>query len=733
MTRVLWRVSAGIAGVAALVILIAASRVEGQSPIRGFLASRVDAERQLELRLRQIPDAEHAENSLRHLTAEPHMAGTEASHRVAEWLRAQYESYGFDAKIVSYSVWLSMPLEIKLELVAPERKPLATQEDAYDGDKDSSDPRAVIGFNAYSASGEATAPVIYVNYGAADDYRELDSMGVSVAGKIVLARYGQGYRGVKAKLAEEHKAAGLLIYSDPADDGYDAGDVYPHGPWRPMSGIQRGSILYTEEYPGDPLTPGVAATADAKRLAPANAESLPRIPAMPINARDAAEILSRMGGAKVPRRWQGGLPMTYHVGPGGAEVHLKIAMDYQQRTLYDVIAKLRGSSDGEWVVLGNHHDAWVFGAVDPGSGTSVMLETARALGELAHTGWQPRRTIVICEWDGEEPGLLGSTEWVEQNLQEIQQKAVAYINTDVGVSGPNFSPSATPSLKQLIREITREVPDPRVGLSVYDAWKEHVEHGKPESNGTARQEPVAIGNEVPVGALGAGSDFCPFFDHAGVPSMDLGFGGDYGVYHSKYDDFFWMKNFGDPTFAYHATLACVLGTLALRLDEADVLPFDYTAYAAEIQHAVDSLATEAKRNGPSELDLSALSTSAAELSKAAAQSTPALIALETSPASEAREQELNRALVSVEQAFLAPQGLAGRAWYKHTLFAPGTYEGYAATMMPGLTEAIDRKDVAAARRAAADLSDALNRATARLKEITALAHPAGTASGGARD
>jgi N-acetylated-alpha-linked acidic dipeptidase len=720
--RVLRRISSvALIFICAVAVAGEARRTSNDARIRGFYTSRVAAEQQLEQKLRRVPDSTHAESNLRHITSEPHMAGTEGSHRTAEWLRAQYESYGFDATIVSYSVRLPMPVEVRLEMIVPEQKTLATQEQPYPEDKDTYDHRAAIGFNTFSPSGEATAPVIYVNYGNVKDYFELETRGISVEGKIVLARYGKGYRGIKARLAEEHKAAGLILYSDPADDGYDAGDVFPTGPWRPSSGIQRGSILYTEIYPGDPLTPGIPATPAAKRIDPAGAASLPRIPTLPINSQDAAAILSHLDGPKVPRDWQGGLPLTYHLGPGGAQVHLKIAMDYQQRSIYDVIARLHGEDDNEWVVLGNHHDAWVYGAVDPGSGTAVMLEAGRALGELAHSGWKPRRTIVICEWDGEEPGLVGSTEWVEDNLKELQNKAVAYINTDVGVAGPNFSASATPSFSEFMREATREVADPISGRTVYDVWKDRVEHAKPEPNGNAREEPLMENGDVTIGALGAGSDFCPFFDHAGIPAMDLGFGGDYGVYHSLYDDFFWMKHFGDPTFEYHAALARIVGTLALRLDEADVLPFDYSAYAADIKRQFDTLAADARKNGLTDLNLHGVSDAVDELSRAAAQVTPALRALEASPLDLARAREINRDLADVEQAFLSPRGLIGRPWYKHTLYAPGSYAGYEATRMPGPREAIDGRDAATAQKEADELAAALSRAASALQHIAQLA------------
>src|SRR5580658_9236540 len=702
----------------------AISRGKQENPgIRGFAPARVAAERVLEQQLRAIPDPARAESDLRRITSEPHMAGTEASHRVAEWLRDQYRSYGFDAEIVSYSVWLAQPRESKLELTAPDKKILATPEQPFEVDPDTSNKNIVAGFNTFSPSGDVTAPVVYVNYGMQADYRELDKLGISVAGKIAIARYGGCYRGIKTKLAEEHKALGVIIYSDPEDDGYVAGDVFPNGPWRPMSGIQRGSVEYTEIYPGDPLTPGVASTADAKRRAPADATNLARIPTLPINSQDASVILENLGGAHVPRQWQGGLPFTYHVGPGAAVAHMKLVMDYQQRTLYDVIAKLHGANDGEWVVLGNHHDAWVYGAVDPSSGTATMLETARAFGELVRAGWKPRRTVVMCEWDGEEPGLMGSTEWVEANRAELQAKAVAYLNTDVGVAGPNFTASATPSLKELIRDVTREVQDPRDVRSVYNVWLDRATRQQEEPSGIARPPSAKLTapGEAPIEALGAGSDFCPFFDHAGIPSLDAGFIGDYGVYHSMYDDFFWMKKFGDPSFEYHVALAKILGTLALRLDESDTLPFDYSAYAAEITRVTNDLATRAAKLGIGSADVPAVTDAAAQLAASAGRASRALQQRANASPNPTKQNELNRELVNVEQSLLAPNGLSGRTWYKHTIYAPGTYAGYAAEVLPGANEALDRQDPATFTHESAALAAALRRASTRLDEIARLA------------
>ena len=732
--------------VAVLSGTVSSIRGQGLAAIRGFSPPRVAAERELEQKLKRIPDAASAERHLRWLTSAPHMAGTDASRRVAEYLRDQLRSYGFEADLVTYRVWLPLPAEVKLELVEPEKKSLATPEEPYEVDKDTSDRRAVAGFSGYSPSGEVTAPVVYVNYGLPEDYRRLAELGVSVAGKIALARYGNSYRGVKARVAEGNKAAGLVIYSDPADDGYVAGDPYPRGPWRPMSGIQRGSILYIFQYPGDPLTPGVASTGEAQRIDPRQAQSLPRVLTLPVSPRDGAEILRRLEGPRVPREWQGGLPFTYHVGPGPAVARIRLAMDYQQRAIYDVVGKLRGETDDEWVVVGNHHDAWVFGAVDPGSGTSVALETARALGELARAGWKPRRTILFCYWDAEEYGLLGSTEWVEEHAAELARKAVAYINLDAAVSGGTFGGSGTPSLRELVREVAREVADPRTGRSVYEVWKERVERGQGRRPVTPGSEPVAVAaaGEVPLGALGSGSDFTAFLHHVGIPSLDVGFGGEYGVYHALYDNFYWMKTFGDPSFTYHAAMARIVGILVLRLAGSDLLPFDYQAYAADIERHIaelDSLARAAWDGGGPEtvslvrpdglgasamgqgkLDLTAVREAAAAFTTAAARAQQALA---VAPGDSRPESltAVNRKLVEVEQALLAPQGLAGRPWYRHTIYAPGTYTGYDAVPLPGVREALDRKDWETARREAASLAEALRRAAARLDAISAPSPP----------
>ena len=723
-------IHACFACLAACSLAIFPTAAQSVDSLTGFSSAHAPAERNLEDSLKKIPSANRAEANLRQLTAEPHMAGTEASHRVTEWLAQQFQSYGFDVEMVPYSVWLPQPKQTTLELISKRKETLGTPEMPSDTDKNLALP-----FNAYSPSGDVTAPVVYVNFGMASDYRMLMEMGISVEGKIVLARYGRGYRGVKAKLAEEHHAAGLILYSDPADDGFRQGDVYPKGPWRPDTGVQQGSVLYTELYPGDPLVAD-AGNLSAQRLSPNAAPSLPHIPTMPISALDASAIMRAFDGKNAPRDWQGGLPVTYRVESAHAKVHMKLVMDYAQRTVYNVIAKLHGADDDSWVLLGNHHDAWVYGAADPGSGTASMLEAARALGELARTGWKPRRTIVICEWDGEEEGLLGSTAWVESHLAELQSKAVAYINTDVGVTGANFAASATPSMNDFLRDVARSVTDPTTGHSLYEIWRGHNGGSETANASAASRTPEARSTgEAPVVPLGAGSDFSSFFNYAGIPSADVSFAGDYGVYHSRFDDFYWMQHFGDPTFAYHAALARVLGVAALRLSDADVLPFHYGEYAAELVRASNRLAVRASHTSGLETSVKDVVDAASEFGIAAVDAAPTLRRLGTEPVDPAVQEKINRDLVSVEESLLVPQGLAERPWYKHSIFAPGLYTGYSAEMLPGLNDALDRNDPALFDQESAALVDALHRATEQLKEVSRTADAflssgnSGTASG----
>ena len=718
------RLAAVVASAAAIFVAVAlgaSAQQKDSGPqsepggIRGFVSAHVATERELERKLEVVPDPAHAEAELEFLTSAPHLAGTEASRSIAEHLRDKLRSYGFDSEIAAYKVWLPMPVKLELEMTEPEKMALARPEEPIAEDAATNDPRAVPGMHGYSAPGDVTAPVVYVNYGLPDDYNKLAEIGVKVEGKIALARYGNSYRGVKVLVAEEHKCAALILYSDPADDGYVQGDPVPKGPWRPMSGIQRGSVLYIFRYPGDPLSPGKPMTDSRASTAVEGAFSLPRIPSLPISAKDAQELLSRLDGPRVPKGWQGGMPFTYHTGPGRAVAHLQVEMDAQNpvRTLYDVIGKLRGKTDDEWVVAGNHHDAWVRGAVDPGSGTASMLEAARSLGTLAKDGWKPRRTIVVCFWDGEEFGLLGSTAWVEDHETELKRKAAVYVNVDMGVAGPNFGGSGTPSLAQVVRDAAREVKDPKTGGSVFEAWQ----HQRKEKGGRAEAAPEVMKTEAApeMGVLGSGSDYTPFFQHEGIPSLDMGFAGEYGVYHSMYDDFFWMKHFGDPNFVYHAAMGRIAGLTTLRMAEADVLPFDYVAYANAVENAEKQLEAAAKTQG-APLEFGGLRAAVAGMKDAATNAQRAAEAASVNGCERAACERLNRALVEVEQALLAPGGLGGRPWYRHTIYAPGTYTGYAAVVLPGVREALDQKNWDGAKREVRALEAALSRATKKLEE-----------------
>ena len=587
-----------------------------------------------------------------------------------------------------------------------------------DGDPFQDDPRVTPGFNGMSASGDVEAEVVYANYGSPDDFDKLKQLNVDVRGKIVVVRYGQNFRGVKAFVAQERGAAGVIIYSDPRDDGYYRGDAYPKGPWRPASGVQRGSVGYMFQFPGDPTTPGIAslpALPDAKRVSPADSEQLPKIPVTPLSYADASPILEHLGGPPSPREWQGALPFTYHVGPGPAKVKIHLKQDYQFRTIWDVIGKVRGtSSPEEWVVAGNHRDAWVYGAVDPNSGTAAMLETVHGLGELLKSGWKPRRTIVLGSWDAEEEGLIGSTEWGEDHAADLAN-AAAYFNMDVAVSGPKFSAAGVPSLKQFIREIAKAVPSPQEG-TVYDAWKKA---SQPSPDKTRAQEPDTEGrrrpaaevrNDVPVGDLGSGSDYTVFLQHLGVPSTDMSSTGDYGVYHSVFDNFAWFKKFGDPTFRYEQEMARVYGLEVLRMADADVLPYDYEDYGKEIVIYLNAAQNKAKdRFGDKSPDFSAAVDGARHLQQAGAKMLEKQRKFPGDPA------RLNAALRNTERALLIPEGLPNRPWYHHAIYAPGQYTGYAAVVIPGVNEAIDQGDLRRTEQQIAVLAAALHRAAMALE------------------
>ena len=668
-----------------------------------------------------IPDPKLAQEELKTLTAVPHVAASKEDYDTALYVAGKFKAAGLDTQIVPYKAWLNLPLEVFLEATNAEGKILMTgpTREHVDTDPYQDDPRVLPAFNGSSPACDVTAEAVYANYGRPEDFKRLEDLHISVAGKIVLVRYGMNFRGVKVYLAQQRGAAGVIIYSDPADDGYFQGDKYPHGPWRPDTGVQRGSVQYMFKYPGDATTPDVASTPGlpaAKRLPLSQITSLPTIPSMPLSYHDAAPILENLGGPVAPREWQGALPFSYHVGGGGlTKVHMRLKMDYAQRTVWDVIGKVTGSElPDEWVVAGNHRDAWVYGAVDPSSGTTAMLEAIHGIGGLLAQGWKPRRTLYICSWDAEEEGLIGSTEWAEEHAKQLAH-AVAYINTDASVSGVHFEASAVPSLKQFIREVTMEVASPKGG-SVYDEWKKDLSdaaarrHPSKEFN-DAPMVPLIGGGEVRVGDLGSGSDYTPFLQHLGVPSTDIGSTGPYGVYHSVFDNYSWFVMNADPTFVYEQQMARVFGLEVLHMADTDVLPYDYVTYARQIEAYLFAAQARARDAGMMSLDFDAA------LGAASRFAGEAMSVMAKQLAAKGDTSALNASLRAVESDLLAPEGLPGRPWFRHTIFAPGEYTGYAAVVVPGVNEAIDARDPVRAQAQMANVTAALVRATATLEDV----------------
>ena len=716
-----------------LTLISSQSIAVAQSPstIDGFTPDASTLERRIEDQFRAAPSPANAREELRRLTAEAHIAGSPEDYATAVYVRDQMRGFGLNSDIREYQVLLSFPRTPGvLELVGQRRERLQVRENVVPEDPTSSSRKIVPLYNGYSASGDITAPLVYVNYGLPPDYEAVKKAGVDVKGKIVIARYGNSFRGVKARVAEENGAIGLIIYSDPADDGYTQGDVYPKGPWRPESSAQRGSLLYMFVYPGDPLTPGRPSTPGTPRLTKEQATNLPHIPVQPIAYGDARRLLEPLRGELRPKGFQGGLPFPYHLGgTNDVRVHLKTDIEFVTKTIWDVITRIDGDQEKDrWVVLGNHRDAWVFGAVDPNSGTAAMLEVGRGLGQLVKSNWKPRRTIILCSWDAEEHGLIGSTEWAEDNAAELREKAVAYLNMDSAVSGPNFSASSVPTLWKVIHAAAEDVNDPKTGKPVYEAWKERNHENLPES-----EVYDANGNEKPwpeprIGPLGSGSDYTPFLQHLGVPSIDMSFGGDYGVYHSAYDSFYWMAHFGDPTFRYHVAAAQIWGTIALRLAGARSLPLDYTDYAKQLREFVtetNQLANR-KRFPVDSYDSKAMFRAIDDLADEAARTEKAkhddINDLQkaregngTYARAVARLKKINDALIEAERALTDDRGLHGRTWYKHQIYAPGFYTGYAALPLPDLRQAIEDRNTANAAEAAVRITEAIKRATEVLK------------------
>jgi N-acetylated-alpha-linked acidic dipeptidase len=703
--------------------IVALSSADGSSPaastvpaiaIFGFRDSATES--QWEQEFLAVPNPKQAEEDLRILTQAPHMAGTAEDKATADFVAQKFRDAGLETQIQEYRVWINYPLEISVDVTAPPDAHMhGPTREHVDGDALADDPRVVMPFHGMSPSGDVEADVVYANYGTPDDFARLDQMHIDLHGKIIIMRYGINFRGVKVFLAQQHGAAGVLIYSDPADDGWARGDKYPNGPWRPDTGVQRGSVgAMIQSFVGDPTTPGIASLPelpDSKRTQPADSAALPKISSTPISYADAQPILEHLGGPETPREWQGALPFTYHVGPGPVRVKLHLKQDYQYRTIWDVIGRIGGSeSPNDWVVAGNHRDAWVYGAVDPSSGTAAMLEAVRGIGELRKSGWKPKRTLIFCSWDAEEYGLIGSTEWGEQHEKDLSN-AVVYFNMDVAVSGPNFGASSVPSLKPFIRDIARAVPSPQGG-AVYDAWQKSSQQAKSnrrETNTSIYLPPQAQStSDAPIGDLGSGSDYAVFIQHLGVPSSDIGSTGSYGVYHSAFDDFQWFKKFGDPNFLYEQQMARVFGLEALRMADTDVLPFDYEEYGKEVSTFLDAAKNKAQsafgNNAPS---FEEASQAAHKFEAAGAKMLARQHHL---------DQTANAQLASAERALLIPEGLPHRPWYRHAIFAPGEFTGYAAVVIPGVNEAIEQHDLERTRQQLAALTAALKRA------IDALSH-----------
>jgi N-acetylated-alpha-linked acidic dipeptidase len=686
----------GIAFFAALILILFEAALTGNAQsdrvVRGFSAAQVKEEWAWEEKMRAIPDPERLREYMAFLSSAPHHLGSPKDKENAEWILKKFQSWGLQASLEEYRVLFPSPKERQLELLAPEKYVARLQEPPVREDPDSTDADQLPTYNAYSADGDVTAQVVYVNYGIPSDYETLKKLGVDVRGKIVLARYGASWRGIKPKVAYENGAAACLIYSDPKDDGYYQGDVYPEGAFRPEYGVQRGSVMDMPIHPGDPLTPGIGATSDARRLALKDVDTLTKIPVMPISWGDALPILRNLRGAVAPESWRGALPITYHVGPGSALVHFKMASNWDLRPLYDVIARIEGSTfPDEWVIMGNHHDAWVNGASDPVSGMVTVLEQARALGELLKQGWRPKRTIILAAWDGEEQGLLGSTEWVEQHDPELKEKAVAYINGDSNGKGW-FGAQGSHSLERFVDEVARDIVDPQTGKSVQAALRDRLaERAQDEKE---RKEILARATQR-IGALGSGSDYTAFIDHLGVASLNLAFGGEGGggVYHSIYDSYAWYTRFSDTTFAYGRALAQLDGTAVMRLASAPVLPFEFSGLAETVGRYIEELEKLAPQE--SKVDLAPLKAAQKALESSARAYEDAYDKAGSEGAvfdrSADRLRPLNRLLFQSERVLTAPEGLPRRPWFTHQLYAPGFYTGYGVKTVPYIREALEQK------------------------------------------
>ncbi len=690
--------------------------------LQGFSASHAMSEAQLEARFDSNLSAGDLRSWMEQLSSAPNHVGSPHDKANAEFLLRKFREWGWDAAIEEFSVLYPTPREEVVELVGPTHFVAALREPPVPGDATSQQVRDELpAYNVYGADGDVTADLVYVNQGMPDDYKELEREGVSVKGRIVIARYGGGWRGLKPKLAYEHGAVGCLIYSDPRDDGYGAGDTYPQGGYRPRDAVQRGSVQDLTLYSGDPLTPGVGATSGAKRLDLKDARTILKIPVLPLSYADAEPLLAALGGRVAPAAWRGGLPLTYHVGPGPGMVHLKVVSDWKQTPIYDVIAKIRGSEQPDsWVIRGNHHDAWVFGAADPFSGHVALMAEAKSIGNLVKQGWRPRRTLVYASWDGEEPGLLGSTEWVETHATELKAKAVLYVNSDMNGRGV-FEAEGSHALQSMVNEVTRAVSDPETGTPVRTRALAARRVMAYETGHAADVE-----SELTLGALGSGSDYTPFLQHLGIASLNVEFRGeaDYGVYHSAYDSFDHFRRFVDPTFQYEVALAQVAGRIVLRAADADLLPGQQADFAksvagynTELQKLVESLRAKSheltqllgegaydqaadplkpRAPPPRPADVPFLSFAPLdnaigrlESSAAAFDKEYQRLASAEDGRSKIQRTRMNTALSNLEGTLTVARGLPGREWYQHMIYAPGLHTGYGVKTLPGVREAIE--------------------------------------------
>ena len=686
----------------------------GNVAIRGFDPASQGEETQWEQQARSIPDAARIRATIEELSGRPHLAGTPGSKRTADWLLAQLREFGLDANIEIFEALLPTPKVRLLEMTAPTRFKAKLEEPPVIIDPASSSPEIVPPYNAYSGDGDVTAPLVYANYGLPADYDTLKDKGIDVHGKIVIVRYGQSFRGVKPRVAYEHGAVGCIIYSDPRDDGYFQGDPFPKGPYRPADGVQRGSVLDLGVEPGDPLSPGWASEPGSKRLTLAEATTMQQIPVLPISWSDAQPLLAALDGPVAPEPWRGALPFTYHLGPGAAIVHLKVTMDNATRPLYNVIARIPGSEfPDEWVMCGNHHDAWVEGASDPLSGAAPLLETARALAELTRRGWKPKRTIVLAFWDGEEFGLVGSVEWVEKHAEELNRKLAVYVNSDSSGKG-TLSAGGSHALEGFMKEVLRDVNDPVSGKSLLDEYLSKIAKKAP-AGGALNAAPDRAASAAPdravyfhLAPLGSGSDYTPFLQHLGIASLSLGFDNEAGngIYHSAYDDFYWYSHFEDTNFVYGRAQSQMTATVAMRLADAPLLPFEFTQLGASVTTYLDEIG----RLGKSKVDLEAVRKADARLAQAAEQFGKAWDHASGKFAAAAPDKlaAINRILMDGEHDLTLDPGLPGRPWYRNRIYAPGRYTGYSVKTLPGIREAVEADKPAEAAEQAKQVAQVLD-------------------------